>query len=102
MIKRLIHKFIVWYLRRSGGAFHHGPYGSGCYIAVLTEKQWHWRNELPMPVLDPIRECSRSNLRHKASRFKRAGRVDMWAIGELLERACIHLDATEVTNNYVE
>jgi len=98
MIKRLIHKLITWYLRRVGGAFHHEMHGSGRYIAILTEEQWHWRNELVLPLLDPIRECSRSNLRGKASRFKKAGRADMWAIGEMLERACIQLDAIEVDN----
>lgn len=41
-MRRLIHKAIQWYLRRSGGAFHTNEYGpSGRYVVLLNEDQYH-------------------------------------------------------------
>ena len=43
-------------------------------------------------LLDPIRNHPRPILREKAEQLKRSD-GESWAIGELLERACIMLDA---------
>ncbi|WP_166626865.1 hypothetical protein [Jeotgalicoccus sp. S0W5] len=42
-IKRFVHSFIVWYLFKCGGAFHHGKYdsGEGKYVVIMTEKDYH-------------------------------------------------------------
>ena len=46
-IKRLVRSFtadfIVWYLFKCGGAFHHGKYdsGEGKYIVMMSEKDYH-------------------------------------------------------------
>jgi hypothetical protein len=41
-MKRIIHKFIVWYLRNCGHAFHHGEYGDkGRYVVLMNESQYH-------------------------------------------------------------
>lgn len=50
-------------------------------------------------VLDPIREQDRPMLREKARQLKQTD-GEGWAVGELLERACIHLDACEVSARY--
>lgn len=41
----LLHKAIVWYLRRCGAAFHCFPYGpEGRYVVLMTEGQFHrWK-----------------------------------------------------------
>jgi hypothetical protein len=40
-----LHRLIVWYLRRCGGAFHHGPYGEqGRYVELMTDAQYSRRN----------------------------------------------------------
>ena len=36
-MRRLIHAVIVAYLHRCHGAFHHGPYGHGVYVRLLSE-----------------------------------------------------------------
>lgn len=46
-------------------------------------------------VLDPIRQHDRPMLRKVATHLKQRGGED-WAVGELLERACIHLDACQL------
>jgi hypothetical protein len=41
-MKHALHKLIVWYLRRCGGAFHCYPYGErGRYAVLMTERQYH-------------------------------------------------------------
>jgi len=46
-------------------------------------------------VLDPIREHDRKMLRVEAVHLKQKG-GEAWAVGEMLERACIHLDACQL------
>lgn len=42
MLRKLIHRAIVAYLRRCGGAFHHGGYGSlGRYVMCVNEQQYN-------------------------------------------------------------
>lgn len=43
MIRKIIHKFILWYTRScAGGDFHTNPYGvNGRYIVCMNEKQYH-------------------------------------------------------------
>lgn len=42
IVRRHIHKFIVWYLRKCAGAFHHGSYGeNGVYVAVMSDLKYH-------------------------------------------------------------
>ena len=47
-IKRLLHKFIVWYLRRCWGTFHSGPYNKygeqnngGRYVVLMDDDTYH-------------------------------------------------------------
>jgi hypothetical protein len=42
-MKKIIHKFILWYTARiAGGDFHTNPYGpTGRYIVCMNEKQYH-------------------------------------------------------------
>jgi hypothetical protein len=41
LIRNHIHRFIVWYLVRCGGAFHHGKYGSyGKYVALMSDDKY--------------------------------------------------------------
>jgi len=44
MVHSLICKFIVWYLKRCGGAFHFNPHGrhDAGYIAKLSETEYHY------------------------------------------------------------
>lgn len=46
-------------------------------------------------VLDPIRDHDRPMLRAEAVHLKQKG-GEAWAAGEMLERACIHLDACQI------
>lgn len=40
-MRKYIHKIIVWYLKKCGGAFHSGPYGdNGKYVKLFTDKQY--------------------------------------------------------------
>ena len=40
-MRGLLHRFIVWYLRRCGGVFHTFPYGfHGRYVVVMNEDQY--------------------------------------------------------------
>lgn len=42
LIRKHIHKFIVWYLRKCAGAFHHDKYGeNGVYVAVMSDAKYH-------------------------------------------------------------
>lgn len=42
IIRKHVHRFIVWYLTKCGGAFHHGKYGeSGRYVALMTDNKYH-------------------------------------------------------------
>lgn len=48
VIKRFLHKFILWYLRRCGNAFHTGPYNNygesnkgGMYIVAMDDDTYH-------------------------------------------------------------
>lgn len=42
LIRKHIHKFIVWYLRKCAGAFHHGKYGdNGVYVVVMRDSTYH-------------------------------------------------------------
>lgn len=34
LIRKHIHKFIVWYLKKCGGEFHNGKYGFGYYVTL--------------------------------------------------------------------
>lgn len=45
-------------------------------------------------ILDPIRQHDRPMLRMEAVHLKQKG-GEAWAVGEMLERACIHLDACQ-------
>ena len=49
-------------------------------------------------ILDPIRSHDRSMLRVEATHLKQKG-GEAWAAGEMLERACIHLDACQCAAN---
>ena len=49
-------------------------------------------------VFDPIKDHQRTTLREKAEQLKQSDGED-WAIGEMLERACILLDALEIANH---
>lgn len=41
-MRHLIHKLIVWYLRKCAGVFHAYPYGrSGRYVMLMTDEQYH-------------------------------------------------------------
>lgn len=41
LYRRVIHKLIVKYLIRCGGAFHHGEYGdSGKYVKLFTDEEY--------------------------------------------------------------
>jgi len=44
-MRHLIHKIVVWYLRRCAGAFHAYPYGpTGRYVVLMTDWQYHiWK-----------------------------------------------------------
>jgi hypothetical protein len=47
LIRVHIHRFIIWYLNRCGGAFHHGKYGSyGKYVAVMSDDKYGEYKEL--------------------------------------------------------
>lgn len=38
----MLHRFIVWYLRRCAGAFHCFPYGvSGRYVVLMDDDMYH-------------------------------------------------------------
>ncbi len=62
MIRGWIHRSIRWYLRRCGGAFHVGPYGSfGNYVKLLSDEDYHWmketlhiRQDMPIQVADQL------------------------------------------------
>lgn len=42
LYRKIIHHFIVKYLIKCGGAFHHGPYGeNGRYVALMSDKKYH-------------------------------------------------------------
>lgn len=41
-MRKIAHKLMQWYLRRSGGAFHTNPYGpAGRYVVLMNEDQYH-------------------------------------------------------------
>lgn len=50
-MRHTIHKLIVWYLRRCGGAFHCYQYGpQGRYVVLMNERQYNvWTNFDPEP-----------------------------------------------------
>jgi len=48
-------------------------------------------------VLDPLLSQNRSSLRKKATQLKQMD-GEGWAIGETVERACILLDALDISN----
>jgi|GEM_PF-6637446 len=52
-------------------------------------------------ILDPIREHVRLNLRQIAQRLKQND-GESWAVGEMLERACIYLDAVSMGDAQVK
>jgi hypothetical protein len=42
IIRKHIHRLIVWYIKRCGGAFHHGKYGdNGRYVALMSDRKYH-------------------------------------------------------------
>lgn len=42
IITKYTHAFIVWYLRKCGGAFHHNRYGvNGIYVAMMSDATYH-------------------------------------------------------------
>lgn len=42
ILRRMIHKTILWYVNRVGGAFHVNAYGpDGRYIVALSEGAYH-------------------------------------------------------------
>lgn len=47
-MRLLLHRAIMHYLRRCGGAFHHGPYGAdGSYVVAMDEAGYadlHYRH----------------------------------------------------------
>ncbi|MFA5401624.1 MAG: hypothetical protein WC359_14335 [Dehalococcoidia bacterium] len=46
-MRKLIHGFIVWYLRKVSGAFHHFPYGiDGVYVVIMCEEYYHHFNNM--------------------------------------------------------
>jgi hypothetical protein len=55
-MRRLIHAAIVAYLHRCHGAFHHGPYGHGVYVRLLSE--------------DGFATCQRQFWRDSAERWR--------------------------------
>ena len=41
-INNLIKRFVFWYLRRFGGAFHHGEYGvGGRYVVIVRDHEYY-------------------------------------------------------------
>lgn len=41
LIRRHVHSFIVWYLKKCAGAFHHGSYGeNGVYVVVMNDEKY--------------------------------------------------------------
>lgn len=41
-MKRIIHKAIVWYLKKVRESFHTGAYGDdGRYVVLMTEVEYH-------------------------------------------------------------
>jgi hypothetical protein len=57
-MRRAIHRLIVWYLRKSGGAFHCFEYGpDGRYVAMFRDHEYGvamracklWRTTADMP-----------------------------------------------------
>jgi hypothetical protein len=41
MLHSLVHRFIVWYLGKAGGAFHVGSYGrDGRYVTAVSDDQY--------------------------------------------------------------
>jgi hypothetical protein len=41
-MRKLLHHFIAWYLRRCGGAFHTYAYGThGRYVVLMNEQAYH-------------------------------------------------------------
>ena len=47
-------------------------------------------------IIDPIRDHDRSLLRKVATNLKQTD-GESWAVGEMLERACLYLDALDVS-----
>ena len=46
-MRHLLHKFIVWYLRKCAGAFHVYDYGViGRYVVLMNEQQYHNYSEI--------------------------------------------------------
>ncbi|WP_424236364.1 hypothetical protein [Bhargavaea ginsengi] len=40
--RKIVHRLIVNYLIKCGGAFHHGAYGeNGKYVALMSDKKYH-------------------------------------------------------------
>lgn len=41
-MRKPLHRFIAWYLRRCAGAFHVFPYGPrGRYVVIMNEDDYH-------------------------------------------------------------
>lgn len=41
VLRRHIHKLIVWYLKKCGGAFHSGKYGiEGKYVVLMNDNAY--------------------------------------------------------------
>ena len=42
LARKHIHKAIVWYLKRCGGAFHSGAYGeNGKYVKLFSDAEYN-------------------------------------------------------------
>jgi len=42
LLRKFIHRFIVWYLRHCGEAFHSGIYREdGKYVVLMNEDMYH-------------------------------------------------------------
>ena len=74
-LKRTLHGMIVVaiaaYLRRCGGASHVFPYGpDGRYVALMTEKEYHWHRNMPQwYYLTQCQECAGQDMPTKAARY---------------------------------
>lgn len=58
-MRGLIHKMIVWYLRRCWGAFHAYPYGpEGRYVVLMTDGQFGRWKQYESEFWKPSRRAS--------------------------------------------
>ncbi len=63
-MRRQLHRFIVWYLRRCAGAFHFFPYGpKGRYVVLMNETQYHRYTHLARDYYDeqPLKSPEKSH-----------------------------------------